>query len=265
MSLEAYVRLRGLSPRTARNYLYWYRRWQASGLDPGEFLLRLQERSPASYNYALYALRAAGKATGQQLAPSYARALPQGPGGYCATLEDVRALWGALPRCFLPPTRRAVRAHLALAIAYGFRASEIASARLEGDTLIVQGAKRTVRTHSHVPPEVARHLGALRPVTYWDLRWALDQLRRASGRHRVTVHAIRRGLVTGLVQNGCPLWAVYAFMGWRLRGAVQAYFRPSPEAVDEVVFEHHPFMEVLRDGGDTTGPVPRVRAIRSPD
>jgi len=57
------------------------------------------------------------------------------------------------------------------------------------------------------------------------------------------IHAIRRSLVTSLLDKGIDRAIIHKFMGWRRKvDIIEIYDRRSPREVDEQVFAVHPFL-----------------------
>jgi len=72
--------------------------------------------------------------------------------------------------------------------------------------------------------------------------WRMCQLAGIKRKTRENFHIIRASLVTELIEAGVPEITVDKFMRWKRGGMVRRYHRPKMEAVDEAIFEAHPYL-----------------------
>lgn len=149
----------------------------------------------------------------------------------------------------------------ALVTVFGLRAEEVRgllavqipptppTPALQPPYLEVQTAKHgEVRRHT-VPPEVRRYLAAAAPrevkntAVYAQFKRALGFVRPA--RDGEGWHAVRRAVVTGLLEAGLGLEDVQKWIGWKANGSMAfRYYRPSD--LDAKVFAVHPFLKYWR-------------------
>jgi integrase len=144
---------------------------------------------------------------------------------------------------------------VALASMYGLRPSEIAATITEGcdgSTISVQTRKQGRRRVHTVPP-------ALRAVlTFEGHKVTTDGLHKLFDRCMAYIrrpsepgegwHAVRRTLVTGLLENGVSEYDVERWMGWRqVKKTSFTYYRPNPTDLDERVYAAHPFLPVWQE------------------
>lgn len=149
---------------------------------------------------------------------------------------------------------------LALASTYGFRRVEICSLREENidrDThqLWAQARKRGERRY-HIIPE------AIRPFIYpWNFEKRIapptatkifDRILAKTGIKKIkgmSIHALRRALITQLSSTDIPPMRVYSFVGWRRKqmGMLTEYDNPDFKERDPAVFSRHPFLSIWKE------------------
>ena len=138
---------------------------------------------------------------------------------------------------------------VALSTVYGLRSTEISrvlASGCDGKALSVQTAKAGQRRVHYIPPEVSASF-QFSPIDVGrsGLHNVFDRLMKRyvrEPRPGEGWHAVRRSVVTGLLDAGVPMQVVERFMGWRTREIVLRYYRPGRGAVDAEVYSKHPFL-----------------------
>lgn len=146
-----------------------------------------------------------------------------------------------------PPEAQAI----ALATTYGFRAQEIAAVLTSGANgrLIVVQTAKTGRKREHSVPGILQV-----PLTFSPYPIGVDGVHKAFQRVMERCvrpplkgegwHAIRRALITGLLDNELAEFKLHSWMGWRAPGnkISYRYFRKGGKELDAEVFAKHPFL-----------------------
>ncbi len=138
---------------------------------------------------------------------------------------------------------------VALATTYGLRANEIArviSAGLDGQILDIQTAKGGRRRHHSIPPILASAL-TFSPykISREGIHKVFERVMLRNVRDLLPGegwHAIRRALVTGLLDAGVEPHEVERFMGWRVARTIFRYYRPDTDQLDDLIYQSHPFL-----------------------
>jgi len=140
-------------------------------------------------------------------------------------------------------------ATIALSTLWGLRNTEIAtvlSQGLNGHTLKVQTAK-IGRTREHIIP--ARIAPLLTFEGHTIGRFGVHKVfERAMARYcreprtREGWHAVRRSLITALVNAGLDRYILSKWVGWKVPETAFEYFRPAPKTLDEKVYAVHPYL-----------------------
>lgn len=139
---------------------------------------------------------------------------------------------------------------LAVSTTYGVRRSEIAEIKpehIKNGILSVQTAKRGMIREHTIPLVIAPYLEIpWRNISPGVINFLFDRLCLKAGITKVNglgIHAIRRSLVTSLLDKGIDRAIIHKFMGWRRKvDIIEIYDRRSPREVDEQVFAVHPFL-----------------------
>jgi len=159
------------------------------------------------------------------------------------------------------------RAYLALSTTYGFRRTEMALMsrdNIQDGHIVVQTLKRGLLRRHIIPEEVEPIIAGynFRKIDPWHLSMLFHKIWKKAGLPRkyskVGWHAVRSSLITYLIISKCPGRIITRFIGWRTLGEVfrvagespqlSVYFRPpEEEEIDQVVFEHHPFLNYWRE------------------
>ncbi len=135
-----------------------------------------------------------------------------------------------------------------LSTLYGLRNTELAAVitgGLDGRSLEVQPAKGGRRRVHSIPEPLSKALTFKGHTIGRDGVHKIFQ--RLMVRHvrppskREGFHAIRRALVTGLVEAGASEYTIFWFMGWHKKEMVWKYFHPNPRDIDREIFQVHPF------------------------
>jgi integrase len=143
------------------------------------------------------------------------------------------------------------RITICLGTVWGLRADEIKrvlAAGGDGLRLEVQTAKGG-RKRIHRVPDGLAPVMAFRPIvtSTRSLHTLFEGAMSAHVREpnpREGLHALRRTLVTALVEGGVDVVKIQRWMGWTLRESiVTTYYRPKPEALDADVYAAHPFLK----------------------
>lgn len=207
-------------------------------------------RKPSSVRTILSAVRSLFKAMEQPWPFSDTRELHLPPagdeGGPVLHREEVAELIAAVKGEY-SLGRRVV----ALVSLYGLRSTEISrvlSKGCDGKTLRIPTAKGGRLRFHHIPPTVAYALEFPPYERSYDILHAtFNRLMREHVRDPLPGegwHAVRRALVTGLLDAGVPMHTVQRFMGWRSRETVITYYRPAADEVEAMVYEKHPFLKL---------------------
>lgn len=152
-------------------------------------------------------------------------------------------------------------AYVALSTIYGFRRAELGlitrSVVQEGE-IVLQPVKHGILRHHSIPESIIPYLKGL-PLTpqspgqvsaiWYDILYQINKDIPGS------FHAIRRGVTSGLEENGVPALLIVAFMGWKsvtaalpgIPNTLGFYGHPSHEVVDREVFLKHPFLPFWSD------------------
>ena len=140
-------------------------------------------------------------------------------------------------------------AMIALSTVYGLRSTEIAavmSGGCDGQVLALQAAKGNRLREHRIPAGLTGTLSfPPRAVGRDGVHKAFQRAMLAYARPPKTGegwHAIRRALVTGLVDAGLDRYVLSKWMGWRVSETAYRYFRPSPAELDRQVYGVHPFL-----------------------
>lgn len=173
-------------------------------------------------------------------------------GGVVLDEEDIRVLIASVKD---HPAEGWQRALVFLSTVYGFRRMELAEILAEGITLPiidVQTKKGGRRRHHTVPQEFWRFLtfpshAVNRNKLHREFQAIMERLFGVL-EDGVGTHAVRRSLVTGLLDNGATIEQVIVWMGWsRHRGPIAlTYYRPEERNVDAFILERHPFLQYWR-------------------
>ena len=145
------------------------------------------------------------------------------------------------------------RALVALSSIYGLRAGELQSVLAAGHTgneLVIQTEKRG-RKRVHRIPDMLVSTLTFRPtqLTRDQInRWYARVLRivHAKPAPRESWHAVRRGLVTGLLSNEAAEADVARWMGWKATNIMRVYYQPDTFELDKRIYERHPFLGYWR-------------------
>lgn len=149
---------------------------------------------------------------------------------------------------------RYARAYLALSTVYGFRRAELSHIEIGDHRVSVRSLKGgEQRTHTLPdaiwPIVVHTYKADLADSTLSQLYHHIRRAAKLRAGYHDGWHAVRRGLITGLVGAGVDQMKLKAWMGWRAGGEwnpVARYYRPDPAKLDAEMFEHHPFLPLWR-------------------
>lgn len=148
-----------------------------------------------------------------------------------------------------------VQAFVALSTTYGLRRAEMVRIKREDISensnhhleLLVKTAKGGEQRKHLVPEEIKLYLinynykyvheNFMSRLFLWICASA-----GIEKQGRLGWHAIRRALVTSLLNRGVPMPTVMHFLRWRSREIALLYYRPDSRKADEVIFEKHPFL-----------------------
>lgn len=181
--------------------------------------------------------------------------IPRSSGGPALAHDEVGQLIKAV-RLTDPPVGHyyyVPQTIVALSTVYGLRPIEIQRALRQGcsgEVLELQSAKGG-KVRQHAIPEVVRNALEFPPTkaSRSTLGKVFKDLMRSHVRPKRKGegwHAVRRSLVTGLLDDGVPMHTVTRFMGWKLPDTAFGYYRPSQDDLDQTIFEAHPFLEFWR-------------------
>jgi hypothetical protein len=136
-----------------------------------------------------------------------------------------------------------------LSTLYGFRNQELAniiSGGCDGLVIDMDTVKTGARRVHMIPPQLSKAMCFKgKPMTRFAAEWSFNRLMKNQVRepkHREGWHAVRRSLVTELLDRGLPEFTVSRFMGWSRTETAYKYFQPKGNRIDEEVFALHPYL-----------------------
>lgn len=165
-----------------------------------------------------------------------------------APIEIARLIVGVRSTAGFP------RTVVALATIYGLRTDEIQrvlTSGCDGLQLVIQTAKGGEK-RSHRIPEALAPMLACPPtkVSTRGLHDVFERLMVASVRKPIARegwHAVRRSVVTALVEAGIPVEKIHKWMGWKemeKQNIAFRYFKPNRLELDKEVYGKHPYLRM---------------------